>query len=388
MKRNAIMRIVIYSVIIMVLLTILFIFLFVMPIGRNYAEVAMAPTEVTVTVTSPAGELTLAEGFATSDVNIRSAPTTESHAVGMVAKGERVEITRQELVNGHSWAYITYPRSGWVLMKYISASSLVPQETGVSVLIPEPGEKNTFHASEISEIEIEWVAGDILIQTGNTDQITVDEDGNFEEKYAMILKQQGNELKVVFCKDGLNNFIGINSTNNLSKDLTITVPVDWVCDSLEIDAASATVEVNDMTIREVNFDGASGACEFENCTVNEIDIDTASGDVRFIGSLDILDCDAASASVYAVLSNTPSRLDMDTMSGDLDITLPENAGFALSIGGMDTDFTSDFETTVKNGNHVAGDGSCRINIDAMSGDVTIRKGETTITEETTVQTTP
>ena len=130
-----------------------------------------------------------------------------------------------------------------------------------------------------------------------------------------------------------------------------------------------------MTIREVDFDGASGTCEFENCTVDEMDIDTASGDIRFIGALDILDCDAASASVYAVLSNTPSRLDMDSMSGDLDITLPGDAGFTVTLDGMTSDFSSDFETTVKNGNQVCGDGRCRINIDAMSGDVTIRKGE-------------
>ena len=177
--------------------------------------------------------------------------------------------------------------------------------------------RNVFSAIEVREIEIEWVAGDILIQPHDTDTITVKEDGNFDAKYAM--------------------------------------------------------EVNDLTIREVDFDGASGTCEFENCIVDEIDIDTASGDVRFIGELNILDCDAASASVFAVLNNTPSRLDMDSMSGDLDITLPTDAGFALSMDALNGDFTSDFETILKNGNYVCGDGHCRINVDCMSGDVIIRK---------------
>ena len=31
---------------------------------------------------------------------------------------------------------------------------------------------------------------------------------------------------------------------------------------------------------------------------------------------DILDCDAASASVYAILTNIPTRMDLDSMSGD------------------------------------------------------------------------
>lgn len=253
-------------------------------------------------------------------------------------------------------------------------------ETPVETVIPDRidiahAEKETFSPSEVQELEIEWVAGDILIQPTDTDQITVKEDGVSDEKYAMVLHQSGNTLKIQFCEDTAFGF-GIRfNTPDITKDLTILVPKDWQLDSLEIDCASATVEVNDMTIREVDFDGASGTCEFENCTVEEMDIATASGDVKFVGSLGMLDCDAASASVYAVLSNTPRRMDMDSMSGDLEIILPEDAGFTLALTAMSSDFTSDFETTMKNGNYVCGDGSCRINVDALSGDVIIRKSE-------------
>ena len=235
-------------------------------------------------------------------------------------------------------------------------------------------ERTTFAASEVQEIKIEWVAGDILIQPNDADTISIREDGLSDERYAMILRCRDGELKIQFCDEDITKIFGVGMSTELSKDLTITVPRDWECNTLEIDAASAAVEVNDLTIREVDFDGASGACEFENCTVDEIDLDTASGDIRFIGSLDTLDCDAASASVYAVLSNTPSRMDLDTMSGDLDITLPENAGFTVSNNSLSSNFSSDFETSMKNGNHVCGDGRCRINVDALSGNVTLRKG--------------
>ena len=242
--------------------------------------------------------------------------------------------------------------------------------------IPSSGEKHSVSPAGLSELEIEWVAGDILIQPSDTDQVTVKEDGLSDPKYAMVLRQSSDTLKIQFCEEAIGNYFGVNTRSDLQKDLTILVPRDFVLDSLEIDCASATVEVNDMTIREVDFDGASGTCEFENCTVEEMDIDTASGDVKFVGSLGMLDCDAASASVYAVLTNTPSRLDLDSMSGDLDITLPGDAGFTLAMQAMSSDFTSDFETTIKNGNYVCGDGRCRINVDALSGDVIIRKSET------------
>ena len=235
--------------------------------------------------------------------------------------------------------------------------------------------KDTFEASSIRELEIEWAAGEILILPGDSDQITVKEDNVSEQKYAMVLEREGDTLEIRYCREEFGVGFGISFGTELSKDLTITVPKDWVCESLDIDAASATVEVNDLTIQEVDFDGASGTCEFENCTVEEIDIDTASGDIRFVGSLKMLDCDAASASVFAVLTNVPNRLNMDMMSGDLNLTLPADAGFTLKMDAMSGDFTSQFQTKPVNGNQVAGDGACRINISALSGDVNIQKGE-------------
>ena len=244
--------------------------------------------------------------------------------------------------------------------------------TDETMLSGDPEDKFIITPDKVREIEIEWVSGDILIQPGNVEYIVFSEDGVTDLRYAMRWILSDGELKITFSQDD-NLRIDFGNHSELDKDLTILVPEDWVCESLSIECASASVEINDMTIREVDFDGASGACEFENCTVGEIDLDSASGDIRFIGSLETLDCDAASAGVYAVLTNVPSRLDMDTMSGDLEITLPEDAGFTLSIDAMSDDFESDFETTMRNGNYVCGDGRCRINVNALSGDVVIHK---------------
>lgn len=237
----------------------------------------------------------------------------------------------------------------------------VSDETAVSV-----------NADQVTNLNIEWVSGAITIQPGDVEEITFQESGISDEKYTMVWKQSGNQLSIQFCKDTIS-FSGFSINNVLSKDLVITVPRDWTCSSLEIDAASASLYVNDLTIRDVEIDSASGACTFDNCTVDSIDLDTASGDVKFYGSLKELDCDAASASFTGVLTNVPSRMNMDTMSGDLDITLPADCGFTVSMDAMSSDFSSDFAYTTKNGNYVCGDGACRINVSAMSGDVIIRK---------------
>ena len=256
----------------------------------------------------------------------------------------------------------------------------VPLVTERPVAPLNPDETVSLPAEEIRDIEIEWAAGKILIQPIDTDEIQFSESDVTDIKNGLVWKQRGSTLSISFCEGSAGNFLNFGNDSNLTKDLTIFVPNNWTLDTLEIDAASATLEVNDLRIDEVDIDTASGACKFDNCTVKELDLDTASGDIRFYGFLDILDCDAASASVYAILTNIPTRMDLDSMSGDLDITLPEGAGFTASVEGLSADFSTDFETTNRNGNYVCGDGRCRISVDAMSGDVIIRKAAETVSE--------
>jgi len=235
------------------------------------------------------------------------------------------------------------------------------------------GKGFTMDAASVRDLEIEWAAGSIVIQPIDIAEICIAEEGAEQSSNPMVWNVRDRKLSIQYCKDPERVFVFGMDPELESKDLIIQVPLDWQCNTLEIEAATAKVNIRDLAIREVDFDGASGTCEFESCSVDKLDVDTASGDIRFSGSLITLDCDAASASVYAVLTNVPSRLDMDSMSGDLDITLPADAGFTLRMDALSSNVQSDFETTTKNETLVAGDGHCRIEVDAMSGDVIIRK---------------
>ena len=233
------------------------------------------------------------------------------------------------------------------------------------------GTQGSVPADEIRNIEIDWVAGTItLIPDENATEIDFYEDGNVDTDHQMVWKQSGDTLSIQYEQSKV--YVGIQVTE-ASKNLTITVPAGWICHSLEIDAASAEVQVVDLTLGEVDFDGASGICSFENCIVDELEVDTASGDLFYNGQLETLKVSSMSANCEVVLTNAPKQIDMDSMSGDLNLTLPEGCGFSLAMDAMSSDFSTDFETVTKNGRHVHGDGSCRIDIEAMSGDVCIYK---------------
>lgn len=236
------------------------------------------------------------------------------------------------------------------------------------------GKGFTLDAASVRDIEVEWAVGSIVIQPMNIEEIYIAEEGPKQSSNPMVWNVRDGKLSVQYRKDPVRISVFGMDAELESKDLIIQVPHSWQCNSLEIEAASATVEIQDLTIRKMEFDGASGSCNFRNCTVETLDLDTASGDVLFLGSLNRLDCDAVSADITLALTDVPHAVDLDGVSGDLNITLPENAGFTVTMDTMSGEFVSDFETVNRNGSYVAGDGSCRIDVDGMSGSVEIRKG--------------
>ena len=316
----------------------------------------------------------------TSDaLNVRTMPSTTSPVAGHVNKGDQLLITKQETVNEITWGYTPVPVNGWVMMKYVELTEPVDVDISTMETTASPEEEVTGYgvaldAGSIREMEIEWAAGSIKIHPMEITEIRITEEGKRQKQEPMVWNVREGKLSIQYSKNTDHAFgMGLVLDKEDSKNLIIEVPFGWQCDSLEIDAASASLEVRELTIREMEFDGASGTCVFDNCTVETLDVDTASGDVRFQGSLQQLECDSASADIVLELTNVPRSIELDTASGDLDLVLPADAGFTVTLDALSCDFESDFDTTQRNGSYVAGNGRCRIEVDAMSGDLSIRK---------------
>ena len=231
-------------------------------------------------------------------------------------------------------------------------------------------------STQVQNIEIDWVAGSIVIHPSDSlSDIIVEESSSAGSNYNIVVKQSGQTLKIKFCEESINlSSFGINKV--VSKDLVIRVPKNWNCNHLEIDTAETDVTIQDLTINELDFDGASGKVILDHCNIENLDIDTASGDVEFVGTLDNLDFDAASAKFCGEFYNCPRSLKMDSMSGDLELVLPEYAGFELSMETVSGSFDTDFTIGKHDDLYICGDGNCKINVSAMSSDVSILKGIT------------
>ena len=230
---------------------------------------------------------------------------------------------------------------------------------------------------DVRNIEIEWVAGTITItEDASVKDIHITEYAPPHSKHQTIIKQSGETLKIKFSEESVK-FFSFGTDVDYGKNLEIVVPAGWSCNSIEIDAAAADVEVRNLRINELDFDGASGMLVLDNCEIVNLDIDTASGDVEFIGTLKELDFDAASAKFRGEFYQMPDRLNLDAMSGDMEIILPDYCYFTCELDTMSGNFDTDFAITQsKNGVYVYGnkDNACHIKISAMSSDVSILKG--------------
>lgn len=210
------------------------------------------------------------------------------------------------------------------------------------------GETVALDASGISQLEIDWAAGSITIRTADTDQISFYESGNITEKYTMSYSQNNGTLSIAFARSSVT--VGFGSIPG--KDLTITVPQDWVCQELELDAASVDVNVDGLTVQELTLDGAAA-------------------ELTFNGSLDRLDIDGASVELDIHCTTRPSSIDIDGASCEMMLYLPEECGFQVQMDGLSCSFRSDLDFQRGNDDYMYGDRHCKVNVDGMSCSVTI-----------------
>lgn len=256
--------------------------------------------------------------------------------------------------------------SGIALKKYQTPSVVVRE----SFDAPEVCEYK-FSAGEIDRLKIEWAAGNIVLVPVEGDEISVTEELLGGDK-TMVLKKDGSTLYVQYCEGAVGISFGVG--NNLKKNLYITVPQDWNCKELEIDAASATVQGEYLTIQELASSTASGTHTFTNCQVGTMKMETVSGNFSFSGTLEKLDFNGVSAQLDLVLTNEPKSIKLESVSGDLNLTLPEGCGFTLDKDTVSGRFSSELATTEENGKIVHGDGGCEIEVEGVSSSVYIRKG--------------
>ncbi len=203
-------------------------------------------------------------------------------------------------------------------------------------------------ASKIRKVEIDWVSGSVLLESGGGSAVSVREScrDSLDQDELLRWRLDGSKLVIKFQKSG----IAVGKSH--AKDLVVRLPKGFVMDELDIGlvSADATVAVDS---REYDISTVSGDVEIDSSVEAEADLKTVSGDLTMN------------------LGSSPSDIDIESVSGSAYLNIPASSGFTAEISSVSGTLNSSIPVTKSGKRYVHGDGRGEISFSSVSGNLNI-----------------
>jgi hypothetical protein len=210
----------------------------------------------------------------------------------------------------------------------------------------------TFESIKVEELEIDWYRDSVTIQAYDGNEVVISEtsDSTLTDSTTMhyYLNSKGT-LKIVFGKPG----VSIKGSEVPNKQLLIKVPRTLRLESVEVngidhDFRMDSVRCEDLEINSVSSTMFLNECEIENIEVNGV-----------------------STNLSATFSRMPEEIELNNVSGETVLWVPENAGMTLELNGIVNNFHSTLPVANKGKKKIIGNGACKIESNAVAGDLDI-----------------
>ncbi len=228
---------------------------------------------------------------------------------------------------------------------------------------------------EFQSIKVNWTNGKINIEAYDGEDTVISETEVAEKENKLRWRVEDGVLKIQQMAAGMR--FGLKQTPK--KTLTVKIPSN-VAEGLKAvtsDSVSAEVTITGISASDkIEIDTVSGGANLKNIRTEKLDIDTVSGSIKAAGEFTELESDSVSGDV-TVSSATPlKKLDCDSTSGNIRLTIPKNSGFTLKADTVSGDISCGLPTVSESNNRrVCGDGSADFETDTVSGDLIITSAE-------------
>lgn len=222
-------------------------------------------------------------------------------------------------------------------------------------------------ADQIQQLDVHWNSGQVDILPYDGDMIQFSEDGTYSEKDALHYYVDQNKLIIHFAQS--QRWLRHPS----AKHLTILVPQEAFFKDIDIELISANISMDGLQAQSIDIETVSGDLKASNIACQDIDINTVSGRCQLQGAFNSLEAETVSGDCSFDVIGLPSKIAMDSVSGNVDIYLEENDGFTAKIDSLSGKLSCDFASIQDKKQIIYKDGSARFDFDSVSGDVHIHQ---------------
>ena len=237
-------------------------------------------------------------------------------------------------------------------------------------------EVKTFGIYQLKEIYIHSVSSDVSVFSTDEEEIKI----HFYGRTA--LKSEKASPKLITNLEGSKLKIEIEYPKvifyNADVVLDVYIPQDYT-GNINIDAVSADVDISNLDINNFQCKTVSGDLKIKSLGSDNLTLNTTSGEVNIMDFTGNLKADSVSGDInvrYRVFDN---NIDVKTISGKVEIDLPQYAEFYLKTNTVSGEVVAKFPITIISFNKMkqlegtVGTGDNRIIIDTVSGDIYINK---------------
>jgi len=243
---------------------------------------------------------------------------------------------------------------------------------------------------EISQLEINWTAGNVTVEVTQGNQVYAEETEVSDDDRKMRYLVENGKLTIQYQKAKLFSFGGWSK----SKDLTVYIPQDMAQNmkQMDIETVSANMDIDGFQSNRMDFETVSGEIHMKNLITKTLDIEGVSGDIKgnlmqadelnaetVSGSVDLegsfrkADLEAVSGNLELGCDSVIEEVNAETVSGDITLYIPEKKGFSAELDSVSGDLNTDFSVTSKKDKVIYGDRGAEFDFETVSGDVWIRK---------------
>ncbi len=244
----------------------------------------------------------------------------------------------------------------------------------------------------ITRLDIEWNEGKVNLIPFEGSKVKIEEqyDGELDRQYNLRYKVENATLTIKPCASGelpyslndmfekeLNIYIPYALSEKLT-DIKINTSSAYVfinegihTETVNITSTSGQITIKDISCDTMQLESVSGHINLSDISARLLNTTNTSGQTKLTAkNVDKLTIESVSGAIIAQAHIAPKSADLESVSGEISLKIPENDGFTLDFDTVSGCISSDFSL---GSNDVYKNGEKQYKIETVSSNVRIAK---------------